>query len=360
MVKKKRKVRKGAVAFLAAAVLIVIGAVAALIVRGAASRSLSLAVDETMMKAEYGVPFDTNAFVKSYEADSISAEGKIDTSVLKTQHVDYILSKNTLFGKVSRTYGYDIVVQDSRAPEIMVGSPQAVVMIGESYDPVSNVISASDPVDGTVEYQLDGTVNTAQAGEYPVTVQASDKNGNIGKTTFTVRVVDVPNTEFPFYVKINRAANTVTVYMMDSNGEYSIPVKAMVCSTGTYTPTGVYQIPNKYKWLILRGDVWGQYATRIYKSILFHSVPYFTMKKDDLEYEEYNKLGTSASLGCIRLCVLDAKWIFDNCKVGTTVELYDDADNPGPLGKPVPLTIDVNSPNRGWDPTDPDPANPWK
>jgi hypothetical protein len=122
---------------------------------------------------------------------------------------------------------------------------------------------------------------------------------------------------------------------------------------------GVYQTPSRYRWLPLYGGVYGQYATRIHKSILFHSVPYYSQNPGDLEYEEYNKLGTSASLGCIRLCVRDAKWIFDNCPVGTTVELYDDANDPGPLGKPVPLTIDVNSENRGWDPTDPDPGNPW-
>ena len=45
--------------------------------------------------------------------------------------------------------------------------------------------------------------------------------------------------------------------------------------------------------------------------------------------------------------------------VGTTVELYDDFDYPGPMGKPEPLTIDINDERRGWDPTDPDPNNPW-
>ena len=54
----------------------------------------------------------------------------------------------------------------------------------------------------------------------------------------------------------------------------------------------------------------------------------------------------------------DAKWIYDNCPVGTKVTIYDSKD-PGPLGKPTPIRIDVNSPYRGWDPTDPNPRNPW-
>lgn len=64
-------------------------------------------------------------------------------------------------------------------------------------------------------------------------------------------------------------------------------------------------------------------------------------------------------MGCIRLCVRDVKWIYDNCPSGTMVEFYDDASNPEPSGKPVPITIDLNDNRKGWDPADPDPSNPW-
>ena len=111
------------------------------------------------------------------------------------------------------------------------------------------------------------------------------------------------------------------------------------------------------------GQVYGQYVTRItpHKGILFHSVPYWINgDKGSLEYEEYNKLGTIASLGCIRLATVDSKWIFDNCPYGTTVVIYDDPDNLGPLGKPESIQIDLeNELLRGWDPTDPDENNPW-
>ena len=54
-----------------------------------------------------------------------------------------------------------------------------------------------------------------------------------------------------------------------------------------------------------------------------------------------------------------AKWIYENCDVNTTVILYDDESSPGPLGKPDTIKIPLDSPYKGWDPTDPDPANPW-
>ena len=40
----------------------------------------------------------------------------------------------------------------------------------------------------------------------------------------------------PYYIKVNYGANVVTVYSLDENNNYTVPVKAMVCSTGTATP----------------------------------------------------------------------------------------------------------------------------
>ncbi len=167
-------------------------------------------------------------------------------------------------------------------------------------------------------------------------------------------------TEFPYYIKINRRQNCITVYTSDENGEYTVPYKAMICSTGLYnaTPRGTFHLSTKYLWRELYGKVYGQYATRITGGVLFHSVPYYKKSKSALCTEKYNKLGQQASMGCVRLTVEDAKWIADNCPSGTTVEIYDD-DDPGPLGKPEAAHIDTDSPNKGWDPTDPDVANPW-
>lgn len=164
-----------------------------------------------------------------------------------------------------------------------------------------------------------------------------------------------------YYIKVNNQANVVTIYKKDSSGNYTIPVKAMVCSVGTATPkSGVYSTTNKYQWRLLIGNVYGQYATRIVGSILFHSVPYLKQDPSTLEYWEYDKLGIAASAGCVRLTVADAKWIYDNCKSGTKVEFYSDS-NPGPLGKPTAQKISNADDNvRVWDPTDPRDNNPWK
>lgn len=164
----------------------------------------------------------------------------------------------------------------------------------------------------------------------------------------------------PYSVAVNLTENIVTVYEKDEKGDYTVPVKAFLCSGGESTPEGTFQTIEKYDWRYLFGDVWGQYATRITGHYLFHSVPYFEKDNSTLEYEEYNKLGTTASMGCIRLTVKDAKWIYDNCPVGTTVSMYR-GDVKEPLQPEAVQKINVNDTvKRGWDPTDPDAKNPWR
>ena len=167
----------------------------------------------------------------------------------------------------------------------------------------------------------------------------------------------------PYMIKVNRAANCITVYGKDDSGAFTVPVKAITVSCGKNlgdTPLGSYQTINEYKWRKMVDGTYSQYAYRIVGSILFHSVPYYSQAKDNLEWEEFNKLGTAASLGCVRMTVADSKWLMDHCPIGTLVTIYDDAANPGPLGKPDTIKIPADSPYKNWDPTDPDPANPWK
>lgn len=162
-----------------------------------------------------------------------------------------------------------------------------------------------------------------------------------------------------YSIIVNKATNCVTVYKLNDSGDYE-PYKAMICSVGANnaTPSGSFKTQAKYTWRPLFGDVYGQYATRINGDILFHSVYYKTASPDTLKTQEYNKLGTAASMGCVRLNAADAKWIYDNCPIGTSVNIVDDGHDPLPRPKSIILGKDAPYPN--WDPTDPNPNNPWK
>ena len=159
-----------------------------------------------------------------------------------------------------------------------------------------------------------------------------------------------------YMIRINKQQNVVTVYKYGKEKKYR-PYRAFICSTGAQTPVGTFHLLEKMRWHELDGPTYGQYCSRITGRILFHSVWYYKPDKRTQSYIQYNRLGTTASHGCVRLTVWDAKWIFDNCPSGTKVVIHNSSD-PGPLGKPKALKVSGFS---GWDPTDPDPANPyWK
>lgn len=166
----------------------------------------------------------------------------------------------------------------------------------------------------------------------------------------------------PVYkVMVNRAANCVTVYEQDETGAF-VPVKAFICSCGKEgdeTPLGTYYTSDYYEWRLMVDGSYGRYAVRFNQGIMFHSVPYYTKNAGNMEWEQYNLLGEPASLGCVRLACDDAKWIYENCRKGTEVVVYDDTENPGPLGKPAEVKLTAENPMRKWDPTDLSSKNPW-
>ena len=158
-----------------------------------------------------------------------------------------------------------------------------------------------------------------------------------------------------YTIYVNRKTNLVNV----TDSRTGKLVKAMYCSTGKNyrTISGTYNTTAKYKWRALIHGVYGQYSTRIHGPYLFHSVPYYSVNKSKVSTKEYNKLGVQASAGCIRLAVTDAKWIYDNCRIGTKVVIGESRT----LKKPARPKVKVSTKRKAWwDPTDPDTRNPYR
>ncbi len=154
----------------------------------------------------------------------------------------------------------------------------------------------------------------------------------------------------PFKIRINKQMNCLTVYAKDGDNGYIIPVKSFLTSVGDDTPLGTFQTPEKYRWRPMINNVYTQYATRVYKSFLMHSIIYDRPDPYTVWASTYNNLGIARSAGCIRLTSGDSKWIYDHCPIGTTVEIYN-SPVAGPFDRP---TIEREIPfEQTWDPTDP-------
>ena len=157
-----------------------------------------------------------------------------------------------------------------------------------------------------------------------------------------------------YKLTVNRVKCQVTAYAANEAGNYCIPVKTFTCSVGkaaTPTHVGTYQTLRKSNPVELMGPSWGKYGTQINAyGDWFHSV---ACSNPDPTYSlaagNYNMLGQPASHGCVRLCVRDAKWIYDNCGIYTTVVVSDTEYTPFDKVPTIKIPAGQN-----WDPTDTD------
>ncbi|HAU84808.1 MAG TPA: hypothetical protein DCW90_04700 [Lachnospiraceae bacterium] len=181
-----------------------------------------------------------------------------------------------------------------------------------------------------------------------------------------------------FVVEVNRAACCVTVYAYDNvKKSYCIPVKTCTVSVGrdtwsnkgpgglnedtSYTPIGDFSISSngtsvKYTMKPMYepdGSIcYARWASHVVGNVYFHSIAVSSDSHYALNPNNYNKLGSPASAGCIRMTVADAKWFYDYVSKGTPVKIVMGSTSyPGPLGKAA--TIKISS-SIHYDPTDPD------
>jgi len=134
---------------------------------------------------------------------------------------------------------------------------------------------------------------------------------------------DVPDT---YKIIVDLKYQVVLVYEKDENGEYTVPVRYMLCSTGadkSKSPIGTFEMKD-YRVRFSRfvnTENFGQYWSLITGRIYFHSILYDSRNASDYITSTWNNLGKNVSHGCIRLSVPDARFIYYNMAPGTTVQI---------------------------------------
>ena len=337
--------------------------------------------DKKIEKLYYELFNYINSYDNSIVIDKLLSNIEINKPIIKylQDNKNYydISDDKVIFNKRKIKDEYDLLVKDIEENNIItelindieaptITANDITLYKGNTVN-IKDKVKCVDKVDDEVDCTISGTYDKDKVGTYKITITSVDKSDNKSSKTIKVNVKEknvntrVNTNNKPYYIEVIRNQNVVIVYGLDNNKEYNKIVKVFTVSVGRNgkTPTGTFKTTKGQVWGALINNVWGQYSTRITGSYLFHSVPYYSKNKGDLEWEEYNKLGTSASAGCVRMTVRDVKWIYDNIESGTTVKIYD-GKLPNGVSKPSTIKIDKDSPNRGWDPTDPDPNNPWK
>lgn len=122
------------------------------------------------------------------------------------------------------------------------------------------------------------------------------------------------------------------VFSKDEEGNYTVPVRYMLCSTGKNdcTPKGKFKM-DKYHVRFsqfVRDKTYGQFWTQIRGAIYFHSILYSQFDTSTYIEEVWGRFGKADSHGCVRLTVPDAKWMYFHIAPGTEciVRNGDDSD----------------------------------
>lgn len=131
---------------------------------------------------------------------AIEALNEINLSGEPEQSVTYRL----LYEGVSREVTQTFRITDTHAPKIELKEETVRLEYGTEYDPLGNIVSVSDPVDGELAYDpegsgqpgtyyMEGKLDAKTPGTYVFAVYAADRNANTGRVSFEVVVGTLPD-----------------------------------------------------------------------------------------------------------------------------------------------------------------------
>ncbi len=134
--------------------------------------------------------------------------------------------------------------------------------------------------------------------------------------------------DMPYYIVVDLTNQIVTVHSTLTDNI----VRQFLCSSGhrdkEETPHGTFYLPEKedeqereYWYFFRYYNCYAHYATRIYKGVLFHSIPYSRKDESTISLSALAEFGRPASHGCLRLRWQDAEFIAKCCLPGTRVRI---------------------------------------
>lgn len=174
------------------------------------------------------------------------------------------------------------------------------------------------------------TWNAKNEGAYWIHVEAKLHNGEIKTYTMGYMAQSYPadmrammaransySSSTPYLLMVNRSTHKVGIFQ-GWQGNWKC-IQYWDCSDGAInTPTveGVFKVGSK-GYYFDSGSARCFWYTQFYRDYLFHSVLYY---KNGTLMD--GRLGMPLSHGCVRLNINNAKWIYDNIPVSSTVCVY--------------------------------------
>lgn len=174
------------------------------------------------------------------------------------------------------------------------------------------------------------------------------------KPTPTPKPIPTPKATLKSYrIDIDLTNQIATVYGIYSDKSAKALMSEFVSTArkGKNTPTGNFKIQGasggrKAKLRTAKmssGKAYAEYLCRFHGAKCMHGVPYKNRNtKGYVSKTEFNKLGSPASAGCVRMPIKLCRYIYNNCPVGTPVRVFKGTPGKYPAGKPKKYTATSN------------------
>lgn len=151
-----------------------------------------------------------------------------------------------------------------------------------------------------------------------------------------------------YRIDVDLTNQICTVYGVYSNKSTKALMSEFISSAkkGCTTPVGNWKISSskgrkaKYRTCLMSSKkAYAEYACRFKGAKMMHTVPYKKRQTTGhVNKTEFNKLGTPASAGCVRMPWKLAHYIYERCPVGTPVRVFKGKAGAYPMGKPKKYT----------------------
>ena len=173
----------------------------------------------------------------------------------------------------------------------------------------------------------------------PVSAPAAEAEATPAPTAEPTPEPTPVQVEFPYYLYVEKGSYTLTIYKADDRGEYTEVVGTYrIAHGGNKTPAGIFTLGEKERWHNFPDGGTVQYATRYHERLYVHSPLYAREDASRLwprYYDGDHGIGGSNTGGCLRMVTEASRFIYENCKEGTTLEIVNGSPK-GTTSDPVP------------------------
>lgn len=192
------------------------------------------------------------------------------------------------------------------------------------------------------------------AKAFPSTATSAQKPVTATKPPTSTTTSTKPKATLKSYrIDIDLTNQIATVYGIYSDKSAKVLMSEFVSTArkGKTTPTGNFKIQGasggrKAKLRTAKmssGKSYAEYLCRFHGAKCMHGVPYSKRNTSGrVSKTEFNKLGTPASSGCVRMPIKLCRYIYNNCPVGTPVRVFKGTKGKYPAGKPKKYTATSN------------------